>query len=487
MHCHIGIDIGTTNCKALVINEDGETVFTQSTPTPYIQMNGLSFFDLAKIDEFVDTAEAEATRLGRLISIGFSSIGESTVPVGTNGKALFNPPLWNEQEITADESESRIINRYNSFYNIGISQNGLLGLDKILWFRRHYPDIARRASWYLPLTSYQVFRKTGRVLWDYSQALRSNAFEVHDRKWNEALLHEFGLLPFGDVVPMGTNGGSKNGVCYGVGGHDHITGLYGIYSLLDTKNETFFYESMGTSAVLTMVVHGKEQDFPKLKSYNPPEGAFIPGFSDDSFIMTRSFRQFGALNSMWLKLAGLNPDAKTYRSLNEQILDRPYQGLSFLIECDSDFIRGNTKDKALNYYRFNSDAGLAECVRSTYLYLAVGAKKLEESLREVVGIEGPLRYFAGGAVTKDPLFMTMRATAVGHDIVCLNTSEISALGAVFVGLHAAGENSTIQKLKEKLLRDTVVYKPDAKFIDQICDAESEYMELQRKLLQGIRV
>jgi Sugar (pentulose and hexulose) kinases len=261
VECFVGIDIGTTNCKALIVNEEGRLIKTLSRKTQYKTIGGIQFFDLAEICAFVDDAESEATTLGKLRSVGFSSVGESTVPVSKEGKALFDPVLWSEQSVTANEEEADFIVRENTFSRIGISQNGLLALDKILWFCRNYPEIAKKADCYLPLTSYLVFRKTNQAAWDYSQALRSNAFLVHERCWDENLLSHFGLKPFGRLCPMGTAIGEKNGVVYGLGGHDHITGLYAIHSLMAEKESSFFYESMGTSAVLTLCLGENEKSF----------------------------------------------------------------------------------------------------------------------------------------------------------------------------------------------------------------------------------
>ena len=488
MRCYAGIDIGTTNCKAIIVGEDGKIICEKSFSTPIVVRDGHRFFDLKAIEAFSDSVEEEAAKYGRLVSMGFSSVGESTVPVGADGAALDNPPLWNEVDITASEDERKIIGRYNSFFNLGISQNGLLALDKILYLKRKYPAIYWQARYFLPLTGYMAYRKTGEPVWDYSQALRSNAFSVHERRWESALLDQFGLKDFGRIMPMGSLVGyGRNGVAYGLGGHDHITGLFGVAALHKEENKPFFYESMGTSAVLAMVVPYPESDFPSLRTYDPPEGSFIPGFSADSFILTRSFRRFGLLNSLWMNLSGMGSRHEAYEKVNNEILSREYKGLAFLAECDSDFIRGNTKDGVLNYYHFDPSADAADLLQSTYLYLSVGACALEKALRSVCSLDGDYAYFAGGAVTKDPVFMRFRATALGHPICCLGTSEISALGAVFVGIAAAGDTDASCALTREMNSGLRIVEPDSSLEPRIADAKEKYAEFGEKLKRGERI
>lgn len=120
-------------------------------------------------------------------------------------------------------------------------------------------------------------------------------------------------------------------------------------------------------------------------------------------------------------------------------------------------------------------------MRSIYLYLAVGAHALEDVLRKVVGISESIPYVAGGAVTRDALFMTLRATALGHDIQCLRNKEISALGGVYVGMHAAGATNAIKALSTTLLRGGVSYHPDPKYESWIADAKEQYEALKRSI------
>ncbi len=484
MRCYAGLDTGTTNSKAIIINECGEIVFQETVPTPLYKRGKHKFFSIKGIEEFSDYIEEKARALGCLVSMGFSSVGESTVPVSSSGRALDDPPLWNETEITASAEEKKIIERCNPFSLTGIRQNGLLALDKILCLRRMYPQTYGKASSFLPISSYLAYRKTGAVLWDYSQALRSNAFLVHEKRWNSALLAEFGLSDFGALAPMGTLAGAGcDGVLYALGGHDHIAGLFFICNALAESAKPFFYESMGSSSVLALSVPFPESSFPSLKSYDPPEGSFIPGFKDDSFILTRSFRRFGLLNSFWMNLSG----PRSYGEINSEIMKRKYEGLAFLAECDSDFIRGNTSDGALNFYQIKPKSDIVDMMQSTYLYLSVGTFYLEDALRRALDIKSDCPFFAGGAAAADSVFMRFQATALGHAIQCMDARDISAMGALCTGLIASDEVSVLSSLSERARNSIRRIDPDDALEERVSDAKEEYSHLIEKIRRKERI
>ena len=108
--------------------------------------DGLAFFDLKQLDQLVDSFIASVTDC---ISLGFSTIGETVVPV-RHGKALYDAPMWNEQRITTNDAERSIIGQECPFEVTGLFQNGLLSLDKILWMRRNLPQV-QEAETFLPM------------------------------------------------------------------------------------------------------------------------------------------------------------------------------------------------------------------------------------------------------------------------------------------------------------------------------------------------
>lgn len=476
MNGYVGIDIGTTNTKCLVIDGRGEIAHLYTEKTPKHMIDGMEFFDIARIDKLVDGFLQQAQSGYTVRSVCFSSIGESVVPL-SGGKPLYDCPVWNVTAITSTQEQRKAMEPYCGFATTGFVPNGLCSLDKILWMREHISGCANAQYW-LPVTAYEVYRKTGKAVWDYTQAARSYMFDVHRKSWIAPLLETFGLESPGELACMGTPIGESDGIVYAVGGHDHMVGLYGIETIFSDPRRTqpLFYDSMGTSAVLTMLSGTQRtQDYSGETTYNPTGGSILPGFADRSYIITRSFRMFGNLLAYVMGLGGKSPVAAEFDAMND-IIRKTNPDLGCLITCDGDFILGTTGTKEVDFLRLQLDTGLPELLHSLYLYLAVLTGFMQESLTRFIDASSPVPFVAGGGITGNTLFMRYLATACGTPIAVLPTTEISALGAVSAGIQGLGNIDMLNKLRG-LKQKSTLYQPDENLEKQVRDAKERYREL----------
>lgn len=478
MDGYIGIDIGTTNSKCIIVDACGDIARLYTEKTPKHTINGMEFFDITKIDRLVDVFLQRAQSEYTVRSVCFSSVGESVVPI-SDGKPLYDCPVWNVTAITSTAEQRKAMEPYCGFSATGFVPNGLCSLDKMLWMREHIPGCSEARYW-LPITAYEVYRKTGRAIWDYTQAARSYMFDVHKKSWIAPLLETFGLEPPGELSCMGTPIEAPDGIVYAVGGHDHMVGLYGIETIFSDSKRTqpLFYDSMGTSAVLTMITGSQQtNDYSGDKTFNPTGGSILPGFMDRSFIITRSFRMFGSLLAYIMRLGGKSPAASEFNIMNE-IIRKTNPGLGCLITCDGDFILGTTGTKEVNFLRLQPDTGLPELLHSLYLYLAVLTGFMKENLTRFIDVSSPVPFVAGGGITSNDLFMRYLATACEMPVSVLPTTEISALGAVSAGIHGYGDINMMKKLRE-LKQKSTQYQPDEGLEKQIRNAKELYLEMAK--------
>ncbi|MHA1432003.1 MAG: FGGY-family carbohydrate kinase, partial [Candidatus Freyarchaeota archaeon] len=107
----LGLDIGTTNCKAVLINENGEVkAFLSSGEYQIIRPQP----DWAEEDPR-DWWEATKKVIKQLVSssgikpddieaIGVSSTEEGVVPVDKNGEPLYNCMIWQDSRNKEQEA-----------------------------------------------------------------------------------------------------------------------------------------------------------------------------------------------------------------------------------------------------------------------------------------------------------------------------------------------------------------------------------------------
>jgi sugar (pentulose or hexulose) kinase len=85
-------------------------------------------------------------------------------------------------------------------------------------------------------------------------------------------------------------------------------------------------------------------------------------------------------------------------------------------------------------------------------------------------------YFAGGAVTKDEVFMTYKASILGREILVLDTDEISALGAALAAAGAAGDEALLSSFSSSsLVRRSFV--PDRRISSGLSGVYEEYRRI----------
>ncbi|MGD7022288.1 xylulokinase [Rossellomorea vietnamensis] len=196
----IGIDLGTSAVKILLVNQKGEVSNEVSKEYPLvIEKSGYSEQDP---EEWV-----EKTRegLAELISdfpgdvkdiegISFSGQMHGLVLVDESHQVLRNAILWNDTRTTKQCQE--IYETMGRDRLLQITKNPALEgftLPKILWVQENEPEIFSRASTFMLPKDYLRFRMTGKVHMEYSDAAGTLMLNVAKRQWSREILNSFHL------------------------------------------------------------------------------------------------------------------------------------------------------------------------------------------------------------------------------------------------------------------------------------------------------
>ncbi|TYR73540.1 xylulokinase [Rossellomorea vietnamensis] len=196
----IGIDLGTSAVKILLVNQKGEVSNEVSKEYPLIiEKSGYSEQDP---EEWV-----EKTRegLAELISdfpgdvkdiegISFSGQMHGLVLVNESHQVLRNAILWNDTRTTKQCQE--IYETMGRDRLLQITKNPALEgftLPKILWVQENEPEIFSRASTFMLPKDYLRFRMTGKVHMEYSDAAGTLMLNVAERQWSREILNSFHL------------------------------------------------------------------------------------------------------------------------------------------------------------------------------------------------------------------------------------------------------------------------------------------------------
>jgi xylulokinase len=264
----VGLDIGTTTIKTALYDADqGVLAKSAARPTPVEHPKPeWSQFDPQRLWKTTAECLREAIAGQQVHALGVSSLGESGLPLSQNGTPLYPIIAWYDRrgEAQARWWESRLsIPDLHAITGQRVSPS--FGVNKFLWIREAYPDLASKMACWLSVPDYILLCLTGAKATDYTIASRTMLFDQRRLAWSEKMLRLAGLrtdqLP--EVYPSGTLVGyvteqaaAETGLPAGtpclLGGHDHLcaalaAGGYQAGSVID---------STGTAEATLMVLNG---------------------------------------------------------------------------------------------------------------------------------------------------------------------------------------------------------------------------------------
>jgi xylulokinase len=207
----LGIDVGTTGCKAAVFSRQGHQLasayeeYDNLRPRP-----GWAELDAAEVWGKVKTTVskiASDAASDPIEALAVSSLGEAMVPV-TEDRQVLGPSILNF-DVRGEEYLGRLgdVLANDRLYRInGNTLGNHYGLTKLMWIKEHQPDLYERADKFLLWGSFVPFMLGADPVVDYSLANRTLLFELDRQGWSEELLALAGLdrskLP--DTAPSGT-------------------------------------------------------------------------------------------------------------------------------------------------------------------------------------------------------------------------------------------------------------------------------------------
>jgi xylulokinase len=229
----VGIDVGTSAVKGLAIDGDGgvlaraEAEVPLSTPRPgWSEQDPEDWWRAAR--QVLDELESAA---GRPAGIGLSGQMHGLVALDASDRVLRPAILWNDQRTGAECEE--IERRLGLERLIALTGNRALAgftAPKLLWMRRHEPELYGRIARIALPKDYVRLRLCGEHATDVSDASGTLLLDVAERRWSEEMLSALELDPawLPTVLESPSVSGSFNGAPVAAGGGDQAAGAVGV-------------------------------------------------------------------------------------------------------------------------------------------------------------------------------------------------------------------------------------------------------------------
>jgi xylulokinase len=264
---YLGIDLGTSEVKVLLLAADGRVLgtagspFSVSRPHPrWSEQNPADWWEgtciaLAKL------RDAHRDAFAQVRGIGLSGQMHGAVLLDDADRVLRPAILWNDMR-SVDECDE-LTRRAPRLHDIAgnLAMPGFTA-PKLLWAARHEPDLFRRTACVLLPKDYLRLRMTGDKVSDPSDAAGTLWLDVARRDWSDELLDACGMrrsqmprlaegsAPSGVLRPdLAREWGLTGEIVVAAGGGDNATSAIGIGATEPGDG----FVSLGTSGVLCIV------------------------------------------------------------------------------------------------------------------------------------------------------------------------------------------------------------------------------------------
>ena len=206
----LGIDIGTSACKAALFREDGTAAVTGGCEYPvsyprkgWAEQNPEDWWQGAcrAVRCILDESGIDPASVA---GVGVDGQSWSAVALDREGQVLCPVPIWTDtrsadlcREVTERIPEEEI------FSLSGNPVSPCYTWPKILWYRRNRPEVWEKTQKILQSNSYIVWKLTGEISQDISQGYGLACFDMRKGSWDRDMQKKLGIpegmLP--EIVP----------------------------------------------------------------------------------------------------------------------------------------------------------------------------------------------------------------------------------------------------------------------------------------------
>jgi xylulokinase len=467
----LSVDVGSSRCKAALFSEDGATLALRSAAyTPQHPQPGYAELDPDVFLRVVAELARELTALpgcGPVQAVCLSAHGETLIPAGADDRPLC-PAILNTDTRAAEEAAwcEQQLGRERLFAVTGHVSHPMYPLARMVWLRRHAPDIFSACRYFFGVTDYLLLRLGLPPLLDYSHASRFMAFDVHRLGWSEEVLSLAGVAPraLSQAVPAGTIAGRLGsaaaailGVAQGtpviVGGHDQVVGAVG----LGVVSAGQAAASLGTYECLLVVSNQPRLNPAALETSLNSYPHAVPGlWANIAYFPSGIMLDW--LNGLLFGGEAGDGEEPRWQSLEAAAPADPTGLLvtpHLIGTCNPEF----------DAHARAAIAGIGSDTSRASLYKGV----LEGIAAELTSITACLEsagcrfndvYVAGGG-THSPLGMRLRAAFTGKSLHVMECQESVCLGGAVLSSVALGLNADLSSAAQHMIHERQCIVPDA--------------------------
>ena len=197
----LGIDLGTTNVKAIILDDHGN-VCASASQANHLLFPGTNMVEQDPAEWWKNTililreitAAVGEDIVKRIRGICVSSQTVTMLPVDKNGCPLRNALIWMDSRSAGELAYIRESLGNEQFISIMGAQPDVAFLpNKLLWFKKNEPELFKKTYRVLQVSSYINYKLTGQMTMDIDQASRCQCLDIHTLQWSRDISRVIGI------------------------------------------------------------------------------------------------------------------------------------------------------------------------------------------------------------------------------------------------------------------------------------------------------
>ncbi|MBR1673131.1 MAG: xylulokinase [Fretibacterium sp.] len=490
MRYFLGIDLGTSSVKSLLMDEGGGVAGVaqrgydiQKPQRSWAEQDMVLLWG-AVAETLRELMGKNPSLKGQIAGIGFSGQMHGLVALGRDGEPVRRAIIWADQR--SQDALAQIAARIPDYRGVTLNSlsTGFL-LSSLLWVREHEPDVYERTRHVMLPKDYIRCRMCGEMGTDCSDASGTAAFNTAKREWAWDMIQRLGL-DAGLFVPChdswetagrvtrrcAEETGLPEGVPIVYGGGDTLVQAVGNGL---TEGEAMI-SNIGTASQLLCLSEQPLHD-PEFRTNTFCHAA--PGSGPrrerlNSWLLMGA-NLTGGVALKWLRgILGMD----SYEQMTELAFRAApgSEGLIFLPYLNGERTPWNDPNARGILFGLSLKHGREELIRSVMEGIVLAQRETLEIFRQM-GLRFH-RVIASGGGARSLLFRKIIASALGCEVITNAVQEQGCVGAAILAAVGTGAFSSIAEACARVVRfDREAVEPDPEWAGRYDGLFAKFHEL----------
>jgi xylulokinase len=473
----IGVDIGTTGAKSVMVNDRGKVLASEfreyplSLPKPGWAEQDPEHWWQATVESLRRLLVTSGVSPKSIAGLSLSGQMHGLVCLDEADQVLRPAILWCDTRTTAQcrKIEEAVGGRARL---IQLACNPALEgftLPKLVWLQEHEPEVFARTRTVLLPKDYVRFRLTGRKAMDMSDAAGSLMLDVRRRRWSTQILSALGLdaslLPPLGESPEIAGGlsreaaaltGLREGLPIAFGGADNTCAAVG-NGVIDEGIVAVSIGTSGTVVAPTRTPLLDKQGRAHTFNHSVPGMWYVMGCMMAAGLSLKWLRDtFGGLERAMAAETGV--DAYEFLTAGVGKVPPGAEGLLWLPYLNGERTPHLDANARGVLFGISPRHTKAHVVRAILEGVVFGLRDGLEIVRSLKIPVGEIRLTGGGA--KSAVWRQIQADVFGQRCVTTNVDEGPAFGAAIIAGVGTGVFKSFTEASEKIIRGTRTVDPN---------------------------